>query len=67
MYSIIKQTLSRVIQKVTLDNWLENNYVFLNVTVHLPALTTACVWAEVPEAIFVKAQAASNCKFALEL
>ena len=31
-----------------------------------PACTTACVWFEVPEAIFVSAHAASNCKDGLE-
>ena len=32
----------------------------------LPACTTACVCLEVPEAMFVNAQAASNCNDDLE-
>lgn len=31
-----------------------------------PALTTASVCCDVPDAIFVRAQAASNCKFTLK-
>jgi hypothetical protein len=33
---------------------------------HIPALTTAWVCSEVPEAMFVSAQAASNCNAALQ-
>ena len=33
---------------------------------HIPALTTACVCADVPEAIFVNAHAASNCNDGLQ-
>ena len=33
---------------------------------YVPACTTACVWEDVPEAMFVSAHAASNCKAGLK-
>ena len=38
----------------------------MNMEIYIPAATTACVWADVPDAIFVSAQAASNCNEALQ-
>ena len=43
------------------DTVLEDTFSKLFVLFILPACTTACVCLEVPEAMFVNAQAASNC------
>lgn len=44
--------------------WGESNNLMKGGTA--PALTTTLVWSLVPDAIFVKAQDASNCKSGLE-
>lgn len=41
--------------------------VYISLTDLIPAFTTAWVWADVPEAMFVKAHAASNCKEGLKI
>ena len=40
--------------------------IFVSNLQYVPAFTTACVCLEVPDAMFVKAQAASNCKDGLK-
>ena len=42
---------------IVIKNICEMNYCYITV----PAFTTIHVWSDVPDAIFVKAHAASNC------